>query len=128
MAERRPIYRAQTAGQQIGYIEDDEAFDLFDRPCAIYDSNTGLLRNPKNNAVVGYVSLADIFVGSSWMAQELFSKIGPVTPQASLKEQGTKIAAPPFAGQRTATLRTSMESGSSRERRCRTTQQRTTCP
>ena len=74
MAERRPIYSAQTAGQQIGYIEDDEAFDLFDRPCAIYDSNTGLLRDPKNNAVVGYVSLADIFVGSSWMAQELFSK------------------------------------------------------
>ena len=90
MAERRPIYCVQTAGQQIGYIEGDEAFDLFDRPCAIYDSNTGLLRNPKNNAVVGYVSLADIFVGSSWMAQELFSKIGPVTPQASLKEQGNE--------------------------------------
>ena len=90
MAERRPIYRAQTAGQQIGYIEDDEAFDLFDRPCAIYDSYTGLLRDPENNAVVGYVSLADIFVGSSWMAQELFSKIGPVTPQASLKEQGNE--------------------------------------
>jgi hypothetical protein len=47
MAERRPIYCVQTAGQQIGYIEGDEAFDLFDRPCAIYDSNTGLLRNPK---------------------------------------------------------------------------------
>jgi hypothetical protein len=88
MAERRPIYSAQATGQQIGYIEDDEAFDLLDRPCAIYDSNTGLLRNPKNNAVVGYVTLADIFVGSSWMAQELFSKTGPVTPQANLEEQG----------------------------------------
>jgi hypothetical protein len=88
MAERRPIYSAQATGQQIGYIEDDEAFDLFDRPCAIYDSNTGLLRNSKNNAVVGYVTLADIFVGSSWMAQELFSKTGPVTPQANLEEQG----------------------------------------
>ena len=86
MAERRPIYSAQAAGQQIGYIEDDEAFDLFDRPCAIYDSSTGLLRHPKNNAVVGYVSLADIFVGASWMAQELFSKTGPVIPQANLEE------------------------------------------
>ena len=86
MAERRPIYRAQTAGQQIGYIEDDEAFDLFDRPCAIYDRNTSLLRHPKHNAVVGYVSLADIFVGSSSMARELFSKTGPVPPQASLAE------------------------------------------
>ena len=77
MAERRPIYSAQTAGQQIGYIEDNEAFDLFDRPCAIYDSGTSLLRDPKHNAVVGYVSLADIFVGSSSMARELFSKTRP---------------------------------------------------
>ena len=27
MAERRPIYSAQGAGQQLGYIEDDEVFD-----------------------------------------------------------------------------------------------------
>ena len=86
MAERRPIYSAQTAGQQIGYIEGNEAFDLFNRPCAIYDSGTSLLRDPKHNAVVGYVSLADIFVGSSSMARELFSKTGPVPPQSSLAE------------------------------------------
>ena len=78
MAERRPIYSAQGAGQQLGYIEDDEVFDLFDRPCAIYDNNTGLLRDLKNNAVVGYVSLADIFVGASWVTQELFSKPNPL--------------------------------------------------
>jgi hypothetical protein len=77
MAERRPIYSARAAGQQIGYIDDDEAFDLFDRPCAIYDSDTGLLRDPKHNAVMGYVSLAGIFVGSFKMAQELFSKPDP---------------------------------------------------
>jgi hypothetical protein len=82
MIERRPICSAQATGQQIGYIDGDEAFDLFDRPCAIYESNTGLLRNPKNNAVMGYVSLADIFVGASWMAEELFSKTGPVAAQA----------------------------------------------
>lgn len=81
MTERRPICSAQ-AGQQIGYIQDDEAFDLFDRPCAVYESNTGLLRDFKNNAVVGYVTLADMFVGSSSMVQELFSKAGPVAPQA----------------------------------------------
>ena len=78
MAERRPIYSAQVAGQQVGYIEDDEVFDLFDRSCAIYDNNTGLLRDPKNNAVLGYVSLADIFVGASWVAQELFFQPDPL--------------------------------------------------
>jgi hypothetical protein len=85
MAERRPIYRAQTAGRHIGYIEDDEAFDLFDRPCAIYDSNTSLLRDPKNNAVVGYVSLADVFIGPSQMAHELFPETGPVPPPTNLE-------------------------------------------
>jgi hypothetical protein len=86
MTERHPIYSAQATGQQIGYIEGDAAFDLFDRPCAVYDSNTSLLRDPKNNAVVGYVSLADIFVGPSWKTQELFSKTGPVAPRASQEE------------------------------------------
>ena len=86
MTERHPIYSGQATRQPIGYIQDDQAFDLFDRPCATYEGNTGLLRDPKNKAVVGYVSLSDIFVGSSWMAQELFSKTGPTTPQASLEE------------------------------------------
>ena len=86
MTERHPIYSGLATGQPIGYIEDDQAFDLFDRPCATYEGNTGLLRHPKNNAVVGYVSLSYIFVGSSWMAQELFSKTGPITQQPSLEE------------------------------------------
>jgi hypothetical protein len=86
MTERRPIYSGQATGQPIGYIEDDQAFDLFDRPCATYEGDTGLLRDPKNQVVVGYVSLSYIFVGSSWMAQELFCKPGPITPQASLEE------------------------------------------
>jgi hypothetical protein len=88
MAERHPIYSAQAVGQQIGYIEDDEAFDLFDRACAAYESNTGLLRDPKHKAVVGYVSLTDIFVGSSWMAQQLFFKAESVTSQVSPEEPG----------------------------------------
>jgi hypothetical protein len=86
MTERHPIYSGQATGQPIGYIEDDQAFDLFDRSCATYEGNTGLLRDPKNQAVVGYVSLSDIFVGSSWIVQELFCKTGPITPQASLGE------------------------------------------
>jgi hypothetical protein len=98
MAERRPIYSAQVAGQQVGYIEDDEVFDLFDRPCAIYDNNTGLLRDPKNNAVVGYVSLADIFVGASWVTQELFFQTGPVTPQASVEEVEDEVSEVPVWG------------------------------
>jgi hypothetical protein len=98
MAERRPIYNAHVAGQQVGYIEDDEVFDLFDRPRAIYDNNTGLLRDPKNNAVVGYVSLADIFVGASWVTQELFFQTGPVTPQASVEEVEDEVSEVPVWG------------------------------
>jgi hypothetical protein len=86
MAERRPAYSAQATRQQIGYIEDDEAFDLLDRPCAIYNGDTGLLRDPKLNVVVGYVSLANIFVGSARMGQELFLKPGPVPPSASSED------------------------------------------
>ena len=52
MTERHPIYSGQATGKPIGYIEDDQAFDLFDRPCATYEGNTGLLRDPKNKAVV----------------------------------------------------------------------------
>jgi hypothetical protein len=80
MSERSPIYSAQAARRQIGYIEGDKAFDLFGRPCAIYEGDSGLLRSPKHDAVVGYVSLANIFVGPSWMMEELFPKTGPLPP------------------------------------------------
>ena len=30
-------FTVQKLAQQIGYIEDDKAFDLFGRPCAIYN-------------------------------------------------------------------------------------------
>ena len=80
MSERSPIYSAQAARRQIGYIEGDKAFDLFGRPCAIYEADSGLLRSPKHDAVVGYVSLANIFVGPSRMVEELFPQTGPVPP------------------------------------------------
>jgi hypothetical protein len=74
MAERSPIYSARTARQQIGYIEDVRAFDLLGRPCATYDCNTGLLRDPNNDAIVGYVTLANIFVGAPRVAEQIFPK------------------------------------------------------
>jgi hypothetical protein len=80
MSGRSPIYSAQAARRQIGYIEGDKAFDLCGRPCAIYEGDSGLLRSPKHDAVVGYVSLANIFVGPSRMVEELFLQTGPVPP------------------------------------------------
>jgi hypothetical protein len=72
MKERRPITSVKRAGQRIGYIEGDQAFDLFARPCASYDDGTGLLRNLNTQVIVGYVSLKGSFVGSSLVAEELF--------------------------------------------------------
>ena len=72
MSERRQIFSNKHAGQKIGYIEGDQAFDLFARPCARYDHATGLLRNLSSHMIVGYVSLKDIFVGSSFLAEQLF--------------------------------------------------------
>jgi hypothetical protein len=72
MRERRPISSIKQAGQTIGYIEGDQAFDLFARPCASYDEATGRLRNSNTQMIVGYVSLKGSFVGSSFVAEELF--------------------------------------------------------
>jgi hypothetical protein len=88
MAERSPIYSAKTGRQQIGYIEDDEAFDLFGRACAIYDSGTGLLRDPNNNLILGYISLTNIFVGASGAAEQLFPKaVRSLPPQEGRDDQ-----------------------------------------
>ena len=73
MRERRPISSTKHAGQKIGYIEGDQAFDLFARPCASYDHATGLLHNLNTQMIVGYVSLKGNFVGSSFVAEELFA-------------------------------------------------------
>jgi hypothetical protein len=73
MAEHSPIYSAKT-GQQIGHVEGNQAFDLFGRPCAMYNMDTGLLYDLNSETPVGYVSLTNIFVGSSWIAEKLFPK------------------------------------------------------
>ena len=73
MAARNRIYNARSAGQHLGYIEGDKAFDLFGRPCASYNSDTGLLRDPeRKNIILGYITLTGAFVGSTWIAEELF--------------------------------------------------------
>src|ERR1700733_1082462 len=89
MAARNRIYNARSAGQHLGYIEGDKAFDLFGRPCASFNSDTGLLRDPERNLVLGYITLTGAFVGSTWIAEELFSKPGPV-PSAQRNPEDPK--------------------------------------
>ena len=51
----------------------------FGRPCAMYNLDTGLLHDPNSETPVGYVSLTNIFVGSSWIAEQLFpEKLKPI--------------------------------------------------
>jgi hypothetical protein len=75
MSGRSPIFSAKHVGQQIGYIEDDQAFDLFARRRAAYDCETGLLRDLTTQATVGYVTLKGIFVGASSSMGELFPSV-----------------------------------------------------
>jgi hypothetical protein len=99
MAEHSPIYSAKTARQQIGYIEGDRAFDLSGKPCATYNSSTGLLRDPNNDAIVGYVTLANIFVGAFNVAEQIFPKAERVaSPQASTNQRHDQIGDTGAAG------------------------------
>jgi hypothetical protein len=72
MAERRPIFSTKDHRAQIGYVEADEAFDLSGRLCCTYNAATGNLHDTNTGKIVGHVSLAGNFVGSRWMADELF--------------------------------------------------------
>ena len=46
MAERSPIF--STKGEQIGYVQGNAAFDLFDRHRCGYDAATGNLSDSNN--------------------------------------------------------------------------------
>ena len=94
MAEHSPIYSAKT-GQQIGHVKGDQAFDLFGRPCAIYNMDTGVLHDPNSETPVGYVSLTNIFVGSSWIAEKLFPKTEAVLPPQGTPEIDDQAADAP---------------------------------
>ena len=78
MAGRSSIFSGKNIKQEIGYIEGGRAFDLFERPRATYDRDTGLLRDPNTLAIIGYITLKSTFVGSSRIAEELFAEPGSV--------------------------------------------------
>ena len=78
MAERRPIFSAKDHCAQIGYVEADEAFDLSGRLRCTYNAATGNLHDTTGK-IIGHVSLAGHFVGSRWMADELFGTPGNPT-------------------------------------------------
>jgi hypothetical protein len=96
MAERRPIFVNKGSLPQIGYIEDNEAFDLSGRRRCSYNAESGNLCDFDTGKIVGHVSLAGFFVGASWIADELFGQHAPVKddlpaaaemPTASLSEE-----------------------------------------
>ena len=79
MAERRPIFSTKDHCAQIGYVEADEAFDLSGRLRCTYNAASGNLLDTNTGKIVGHVSLAGNFVGSRWMADELFGTSGNPT-------------------------------------------------
>jgi hypothetical protein len=78
MAERRPIFVNKGSRRQIGYIEDNKAFDLSGRRRCSYNAESGNLCDFDTGKLVGHVSLAGFFVGASWIADELFGQHAPV--------------------------------------------------
>jgi hypothetical protein len=74
MAERSPIFSTKSDGPQIGYVEGNEAFDMFGRKRCNYSAATGNLSDPDSGKIVGHLSLAGKFVGSTWIADKLFSR------------------------------------------------------
>ena len=96
MAERRPIFVNKGSLPQIGYIEDNKAFDLSGRQRCSYNAESGNLCDFDTGKLVGHVSLAGFFVGASWIADELFGQRAPVKndlpaatemPKESLSEE-----------------------------------------
>ena len=84
MAERSPIFSAKIDNQKIGYIEGAEAFDLLGDKRCTYNPSTGNLLELDSGRTIGHVSLAGYFVGSSWLADELF-------PQPAAKDSPTTL-------------------------------------
>ena len=72
MEGRRSIFSTKGDGEQIGYIEGAEAFNLSGQRRCRYDGQTGNLRDLGTGSIVGHVSLEGRFVGLSWRVDELF--------------------------------------------------------
>jgi hypothetical protein len=88
MADRTPIFSTK-GGIQIGYIEDDGAFDLSGKRRCNYNAETGNLSDPTTEKIVGYVSIGNNFVVPSRTASELFGQPGDSEgPTPSLTGEG----------------------------------------
>jgi hypothetical protein len=77
MAERKPIFLHKRSRPQIGYIEGDEVFDLSGNRRCIYNAANGNLADFHTGNIVGHISLQGFFVGTSWIADELFGQHAP---------------------------------------------------
>ena len=89
MAEGRPILSGKIDHQKIGYIEGTEAFDSLGNKRCKYNPSTGNLLELDSGRTIGHVSLAGYFVGSSWIAEELFPQhIAQNSPTTSLDKPG----------------------------------------
>ena len=75
MAKGRPILSGKIDHQKIGYIEGTEAFDSLGNKRCKYNPSTGNLLELDSGRTIGHVSLAGYFVGSSWIAEELFPQL-----------------------------------------------------
>jgi hypothetical protein len=76
MADRTPIFSTKAAKSQIGYIENDGAFDLSGRRRCNHNAATGNLSDPVTEKIVGYVSFDGNIVVPSRIAAELFGQPG----------------------------------------------------
>jgi hypothetical protein len=83
MPDRSLIFNAK--GLQIGYVEDNRAFDLAGRERGKYARATSTLTDLHGKKIVGYISLDGTFVGLSWVSDELFGRpTGEVHPDSAL--------------------------------------------
>jgi hypothetical protein len=93
MAERSPILSAKIDHQKIGYIKGREAFDLLGCKRCNYNPNTGNLLELDSGRTIGHVSLAGYFVGSSWIADELFPQlVAKNSPTTSPDKPGAAVS------------------------------------
>src|ERR1700761_6095702 len=91
---RRPILSARSANHQIGYIEGRKAFDMFGNACADYEEGTGLLRDTKNDELLGYISLRNAFVAAKLGAEKsIFRTEGVGALQVTFTDHASGAAA-----------------------------------
>jgi hypothetical protein len=87
MSDRSLIFNAK--GAQVGYIEDNSAFDLTGRERCTYARATGNLYDLNGDKIVGHISLDGTFVGLSWISDQLFGKpSGEIHPDRTLTLAG----------------------------------------